>query len=121
MLCYIKCSSITIILLFTRPSLQKPKLPESTNEEENENKEIREQEVVGKEGEDETEEEFPGKKEATIKFVVVISESKHFILGSYSKREKEKWKYAIEMKNNPYSKENIEKRIKRSNSAASSL
>ncbi|XP_074031207.1 uncharacterized protein isoform X5 [Leptinotarsa decemlineata] len=41
--------------------------------------------------------------------------------GTYSRREKEKWKHAIEMKNNPYSKENIENRIKRSNSAVSSL
>ncbi|XP_057670595.1 uncharacterized protein LOC130902455 isoform X1 [Diorhabda carinulata] len=41
--------------------------------------------------------------------------------GSYSRREKEKWKNAIDMKNNPYSKENIEKRIQRSNSGISSL
>ncbi|XP_018574031.1 uncharacterized protein LOC108913044 isoform X2 [Anoplophora glabripennis] len=84
----------------SRPSLQKPKLPESTNEVELVNKEVREPEEVDNDDEDKNEEEFP---------------------GSYSKREKEKWKYAIEMKNNPYSKENIEKRIKRSNSAASSL
>ncbi|XP_072402634.1 uncharacterized protein [Diabrotica undecimpunctata] len=45
---------------------------------------------------------------------------KHFS-GSYSTREKEKWKNAVEMKNNPYSKENIEKRIKRSNSGVDSI
>lgn len=42
-------------------------------------------------------------------------------LGSYSKKEKEKWKHAIEMKNNPYSKENIEKRITRSKSPFDTL
>ncbi|KAL3281084.1 hypothetical protein HHI36_004308 [Cryptolaemus montrouzieri] len=36
--------------------------------------------------------------------------------GVYSSREKEKWKHAVELKNNPYSKENIEKRIKSRNS-----
>ncbi|CAH1994577.1 unnamed protein product [Acanthoscelides obtectus] len=41
--------------------------------------------------------------------------------GSYSRREKEKWKHAIEMKNNPYSPENIEKRMKHSSSTISSL
>ncbi|CAG9854521.1 unnamed protein product [Phyllotreta striolata] len=41
--------------------------------------------------------------------------------GRYSRREKEKWKNAVEMKNNPYSKENIEKRINRSNSGVSSV
>ncbi|KAL1497122.1 hypothetical protein ABEB36_008132 [Hypothenemus hampei] len=47
--------------------------------------------------------------------------SKNFIGGSYSKKEKEKWKHAVELKNNPYSKESIEKRIQRSNSAAGSI
>nr|CAH7748695.1 unnamed protein product [Callosobruchus chinensis] len=41
--------------------------------------------------------------------------------GRYSKREKEKWKHAVEMKNNPYSPENIEKRMKQSTSTISSL
>lgn len=41
------------------------------------------------------------------------------LLGIYSKREKEKWKHAVEMKNNPYSKENIEKRIKKKGGAGS--
>nr|CAH7715869.1 unnamed protein product [Callosobruchus chinensis] len=41
--------------------------------------------------------------------------------GRYSKREKEKWKHAVEMKNNPYSPENIEKRMKQSSSTISSL
>ncbi|XP_030765391.1 uncharacterized protein LOC115889511 isoform X2 [Sitophilus oryzae] len=41
--------------------------------------------------------------------------------GNYSKKEKEKWSHTVEMKNNPYSKENIENRLKRSSSAASSL
>ncbi|XP_045470819.1 uncharacterized protein LOC123678075 isoform X2 [Harmonia axyridis] len=36
--------------------------------------------------------------------------------GVYSQREKEKWKNAVELKNNPYSKENIERRIKSRNS-----
>ncbi|ENN78706.1 hypothetical protein YQE_04878, partial [Dendroctonus ponderosae] len=44
-----------------------------------------------------------------------------FIGGSYTKKEKEKWRHAVEMKNNPYSKESIESRIKRSNSAAGSI
>ncbi|XP_050306519.1 uncharacterized protein LOC126743472 isoform X2 [Anthonomus grandis grandis] len=44
-----------------------------------------------------------------------------FTGGNYSKKEKEKWKHAIEMENNPYSKENIERRINRSGSAAGSI
>ncbi|CAH1127866.1 unnamed protein product [Ceutorhynchus assimilis] len=44
-----------------------------------------------------------------------------FIGGTYSKKEKEKWTHAVEMKNNPYSKENIEKRMKKSNSSIGSI
>ncbi|XP_060516758.1 uncharacterized protein LOC132696137 isoform X2 [Cylas formicarius] len=40
--------------------------------------------------------------------------------GSYSKREREKWKHAVQMKNNPYSRENIEKRLQRSSSSVGS-
>lgn len=39
-----------------------------------------------------------------------------FLLGNYSRKEREKWKNAIEMKNNPYTKENIEKRMQNKNS-----
>ncbi|XP_066151682.1 uncharacterized protein [Euwallacea fornicatus] len=42
-----------------------------------------------------------------------------FIGGNYSKKEKEKWTHAIEMKHNPYTRESIDKRIKRSNSNTS--
>ncbi|XP_076254985.1 uncharacterized protein LOC143192981 isoform X3 [Rhynchophorus ferrugineus] len=49
------------------------------------------------------------------------SYSDNEFVGNYSKKEKEKWNHAVEMKNNPYSKENIEKRLHRSRSSASSL
>ncbi|XP_066246028.1 uncharacterized protein [Euwallacea similis] len=42
-----------------------------------------------------------------------------FIGGNYSKKEKEKWNHAVEMKHNPYTRESIDKRIKRSNSNTS--
>ncbi|XP_019871463.2 uncharacterized protein LOC109599854 isoform X2 [Aethina tumida] len=41
--------------------------------------------------------------------------------GTYSKKDKEKWKNAVQMENNPYSKENLEKRLNRSSSSVSSL
>ncbi|CAH0557348.1 unnamed protein product [Brassicogethes aeneus] len=43
------------------------------------------------------------------------------MIGNYTKKEREKWKHAVQMENNPYSKENIEKRLSRSNSSTSSL
>lgn len=41
------------------------------------------------------------------------------IKGSYSEREKEKWKHPIPMKFNPYSKENIERRLSTRSSGSS--
>lgn len=38
---------------------------------------------------------------------------KYFYTGSYSKREKEKWLNPIPLENNPYSKENLDKRLKK--------
>ncbi|XP_031344890.1 uncharacterized protein LOC116171966 isoform X3 [Photinus pyralis] len=39
--------------------------------------------------------------------------------GSYSEREKQKWNNAVEMKNNPYTEENINRRLKTSSVMAS--
>ncbi|KAJ8913546.1 hypothetical protein NQ315_017097 [Exocentrus adspersus] len=86
----------------SRPSLQKAEIPESTKPK----GAVTEPDTGKSNGTNDDEEEQRKIKEFT---------------GRYSKREKEKWKHAIEMKNNPYSKENIEKRIQRSHSAASSL
>lgn len=46
-------------------------------------------------------------------------ESEPYIKGSYSEREKEKWKHPIPMKYNPYSKENIERRLSTRSSGSS--
>ncbi|CAH1108897.1 unnamed protein product [Psylliodes chrysocephalus] len=82
-----------------RPSLQKIKAETSKSDTKNE----------------ETEKQIDKDSDDEVRMVQM-----HFS-GIYSRREKEKWKNAIEMKNNPYTKENIEKRIKRSNSGAGSL
>lgn len=41
------------------------------------------------------------------------------IKGTYSEREKEKWKHPITLKFNPYSKENIERRLSTRSSGSS--
>lgn len=41
------------------------------------------------------------------------------VKGTYSEREKEKWKHPIPMKYNPYSKENIERRLSTRSSGSS--
>lgn len=41
------------------------------------------------------------------------------IKGTYSEREKEKWKHPVSMKFNPYSKENIERRLSTRSSTSS--
>ncbi|KAK5646149.1 hypothetical protein RI129_004613 [Pyrocoelia pectoralis] len=41
--------------------------------------------------------------------------------GSYSEREKQKWQNAVEMKNNPYTEENINRRLHQTSSAVTSL
>ncbi|XP_022913601.2 uncharacterized protein [Onthophagus taurus] len=50
-----------------------------------------------------------------------ISEELIAFEGSYSKKEKEKWKHAVDLKNNPYSPENLERRLSNSSSTSSSL
>lgn len=39
--------------------------------------------------------------------------------GTYSEREKEKWKHPVAMKYNPYSRENIERRLSTRSSGSS--
>lgn len=38
------------------------------------------------------------------------------LTGSYSKKEKEKWLHPVALDNNPYSKENLDRRLKKNNS-----
>lgn len=47
------------------------------------------------------------------------NELEYPIKGSYSEREKEKWKHPIPMKFNPYSRENIERRLSTRSSGSS--
>lgn len=47
------------------------------------------------------------------------SETEFPVKGTYSEREKEKWKHPVSMKYNPYSKENIERRLSTRSSGSS--
>lgn len=47
------------------------------------------------------------------------NEFEYSIKGTYSEREKEKWKHPIPMKYNPYSRENIERRLSTRSSCSS--
>lgn len=47
------------------------------------------------------------------------SEPEFPVKGTYSEREKEKWKHPVSMKYNPYSKENIERRLSTRSSGSS--